>query len=82
MISEMTHWERVRAALRGEDVDRPPASMWRHFFGQETTAEGMSQAMIAFQRRFDWDFMKVNPRASYHCEDWGLETRYAGDSAP
>ena len=58
--------------MRGEEVDRPPISMWRHFFPQETSSEGLAEAMLGFQRRYDWDFMKVNPRASYHAEDFGL----------
>ena len=79
---QMTHRERVHAALRGDETDRPPISMWRHFFEEETDPERMAEAMLAFQRRFDWDFMKVNPRASYHAEDWGLEMRYGGDASP
>jgi uroporphyrinogen decarboxylase len=27
--------------------------------------------MLTNYRIYDWDFMKVNPRASYHVEDWG-----------
>jgi len=79
---KMTHWERIRATLNGREVDRIPVSMWRHFFGQETTAESLAHAMAGFQRRFDWDFMKVNPRASYHVEDWGVKVEYTGDSPP
>ena len=71
--------ERVKAALAGEQVDRPPISMWRHFYDQETTADGLAQAMLAFQRQHDWDFMKVNPRAQYHVEDWGATFEYTGD---
>jgi len=82
MAAEMTHWERVRACLRGQDTDRTPVSMWRHFFDRETTPEGLAAAMLAFQQRFDWDFMKVNPRASYHVEGWGVQTAYHGSEAP
>ena len=82
MNDGMTHRERVQAALLGGEVDRTPVSVWRHFFARETSADGLAEAMLGFQRRFDWDFMKVNPRASYHCEDWGLKMRYAGDAAP
>jgi uroporphyrinogen decarboxylase len=82
MSTEMTHWERVRAALKEEDIDRVPVSMWRHFFSRETSAEALAEAMLAFQNRFDWDFMKVNPRASYHVEDWGVRTKYYGDAEP
>ncbi|HJM37074.1 MAG TPA: uroporphyrinogen decarboxylase family protein, partial [Dehalococcoidales bacterium] len=82
MATEMTHWERVRAALKGECIDRLPISMWRHFFARETSADLLAEAMLGFQNRFDWDFMKINPRASYHVEDWGVKTAYDGDSSP
>ena len=82
MKEQMNHKERVHAALRGEEVDRPPISMWRHFFSEETSTEGLAEAMLGFQRRFDWDFMKVNPRASYHAEDWGLDVQYGGSGPP
>lgn len=82
MVSKMTHWERIRAALRGEEVDRLPVSMWRHFFKSETSADSLAEAMLGFQDRFDWDFMKVNPRASYHVEDWGVKMKYDGDAEP
>ena len=82
MPSAMTHRERVLAAIAGRDVDRPPASMWRHYFGEEQSADALAKAMLAHQRRFDWDFMKVNPRASYHAEPWGVKVRYSGNRAP
>ncbi|MEE8443552.1 MAG: uroporphyrinogen decarboxylase family protein [Dehalococcoidia bacterium] len=71
--------ERIQAAIAGEPVDRPPISMWRHFYDQEITGEGMAQSMLAFQRQYDWDFMKVNPRAQYHVEDWGATFQYPDD---
>jgi uroporphyrinogen decarboxylase len=82
MAASMTHWERIRAALGGKETDRVPVSMWRHFYSKETSAETLAEAMLGFQNRFDWDFMKVNPRASYHVEDWGVRTRYSGDNSP
>lgn len=82
MAAPMTHRERVEATLKGQEVDRVPVSMWRHFFDKETSSEGLAKAMLAFQHRFDWDFMKVNPRASYHAEGWGLKMQYDGNSPP
>lgn len=82
MIEEMTHRERITATLARKETDRTPVSMWRHFFKNETSAEDLAEAMLGFQARFDWDFMKVNPRASYHAEAWGLETRYEEDLPP
>ena len=63
-------------------MDRPPVSMWRHFYAEETAADTLAEAMLGFQREYDWDFMKVNPRASYHAEDWGLEMRTGGGRLP
>ena len=82
MSESMNHRERVLACLAGEDVDRPPASMWRHFYAEETAPDTLAEAMLGFQREYDWDFMKVNPRASYHAEDWGLTMRTGGDGSP
>ena len=82
MTEQMTHWERVRGALKGEKVDRIPVSMWRHFYSMETSAPTLADAMLGFQHRFDWDFMKVNPRTYYHVEDWGVKIKYEGDSSP
>jgi uroporphyrinogen decarboxylase len=82
MAAEMTHWERIRAAVGGKETDRVPVSMWRHFFSKEQSAESLAEAMLGFQKKFDWDFMKVNPRASYHVEDWGVKIKYKGDAEP
>lgn len=32
--------------------------------------------MIAFQRKYDWDFVKINPRAVYYHEAWGNQYDY------
>jgi uroporphyrinogen decarboxylase len=63
----------------GERPDRFAASFWRHFFHMEHHAEGTAEAMIWFQKEFDWDFMKINPRADYHVQDWGVEIKYSHD---
>ncbi len=75
----LTKRERVQAVLEGETVDRPPISVWRHFYDKETTVQGLVDSMLGFQRQYDWDFMKVNPRAQYHVEDWGATFRYPAD---
>ncbi len=45
----------------------------------ESSAEGLAEAMLFFQKKFDWDFMKINPRADYHIEDWGFIQKYSKD---
>lgn len=68
----MDRYERVQAALAGKPVDRVPVSAWGHFYEKETTAEGLADAMLSFQNRYDWDFLKIHARASYHVEGWGF----------
>ena len=75
----MNKRERVDAALRGKPVDRVPISFWGHDYLREWSAQGLASAMLDNYRRYDWDYMKVNPRASYHVEDWGAELKPAGD---
>jgi uroporphyrinogen decarboxylase len=56
--------------------------MWRHYFTHETSAELLAEIMLAHQAQFDWDYMKINPRWSYHPEPWGVRTKYDGDTEP
>ena len=75
----LTKQERIQAVLEGETVDRPPISVWRHFYDKETTIQGLVESMLGFQQQYEWDFMKVNPRAQYHVEDWGATFQYPAD---
>ena len=66
------------AALRREAVDRPPVSFWRHVPAVDHTAAGLAEAMLAFQRRWDLDFVKVMSSGVYCVEDWGCQVAYQG----
>jgi uroporphyrinogen decarboxylase len=79
MSDKYSHRERIQKIMAGEKPDRFGASNWRHFYHKESTAEGLAEAMLAFQKRFDWDFMKINPRAGYHAEDWGNTYKWSHD---
>lgn len=70
-MRKMNKRERVEAALRGELVDRVPVSAWRHFVPDEVSAERLAAASLAHFREFDWDWLKLNPRATYYAEAWG-----------
>jgi uroporphyrinogen decarboxylase len=76
----MSKPERVFAALRGEEVDRVPVSAWWHDFAREWSPQGLADATLEAYRRYDWDFIKVNPRACYYAEDWGA--RYQQSDQP
>ena len=42
-------------------------------------AEDVAEAMLENYHTYDWDYMKFNPRASYHVEDWGATLKPSGD---
>jgi len=75
----MNHTERIDAVLKGEPVERLPVSFWRHFYLAERTGQGLAQAMLYFWRRYEWDFLKVNPRSTYQAEAWGVKPTYGPD---
>lgn len=76
MTSTMTHWERIRAALKGEETDRAPISLWRHWPVEDETAQGLASAMIRWQQEYEFDLVKFMPTGTYGIEDWGAETEY------
>jgi len=67
----VNHKERLRAAIAGRPVDRPPVSLWRHNFLREWSADDLADETLLLYRQFDWDLVKVNPRWSYLPEVWG-----------
>ena len=74
----MTKRERVFAALERRPVDRPPVSLWRHVPELDHDARLLADAMLAFHRRFDLDFIKLMSSGVYCVEDWGCRVAYTG----
>jgi uroporphyrinogen decarboxylase len=74
----MTKRERVLATLSRQPVDRPPVSFWRHVPDVDHTAPGLALAMLAFQQRWDLDFVKLMSSGVYCVEDWGCKVAYTG----
>lgn len=79
MSEQMTKRERVMAAVRGDATDRPPWSLWRHFYNAEYSAEDLAERMATWADSYGFDFLKVNPRAEYHVQVWDAEYRPSSD---
>lgn len=77
-MSEMTKQERLQAALAGKAVDRTPVAFWRHWPIADQDAEALTLATLDYQRRFDWDFIKVTPSHTYCIDDYGAKHVYRG----
>jgi uroporphyrinogen decarboxylase len=83
----MTRAERVRAALDGEEVDRPPFCFWHHF-RPHGSGRRLAEATIGFfDEEFDLDIAKIMPDLPYpfprggvrSLDDWHLIVPLAAD---
>ncbi|MDP9342987.1 MAG: hypothetical protein M3Q23_13050 [Actinomycetota bacterium] len=76
--------ERVRAALAMEPLRRAPAAWWGHTYLEEWSPAELAGVTVERQRRFGWDFVKLQPRATCFAEAFGAEYRPSGraDRAP
>ncbi len=76
----MNKRERLEAAIAGHSVDRVPVALWRHFPGDDQDPNDLAAATIAFQRRWDFDFVKVTPASSFQIKDWGAQDEWRGNT--
>jgi uroporphyrinogen decarboxylase len=70
--------QRIFAAIKGETVDRPPISFWRHFPEIDHDPIALADILLRFHQKFDLDFIKVMPSGVYCVEDWGCQVHYTG----
>lgn len=75
-----THRERLEDCLAGEVNDRPPVALWRHFPVDDQKPGTLAQAVLNFQRTYDFDFVKVTPASSYCLRDWGISDEWRGST--
>jgi uroporphyrinogen decarboxylase len=76
----ITHRERLQACLIGEQTDRPPVALWRHFPVDDQTPETLAAAALNFQKVYDFDLVKVSPASSFCLKDWGVEDAWEGST--
>ncbi len=78
----MNHRERIHAAIKNQPVDRVPVALWRHFPNDDLRAEGLAARVVEFQKKFDFDFVKVTPASGYPSEMYGATFRAASPGSP
>jgi uroporphyrinogen decarboxylase len=64
-FEEMTRTERVRAAVRGEEVDRVPVVFWHHFRPEGSGRRLADATLEFFDEKFDLDICKIMPDLPY-----------------
>lgn len=71
-MERMTKMERVKAAMAGEPVDRPPFVAWGPHLNLEDRHVGdFTKAVIAYENQHDFDVLKVMQNGLYFAEDFG-----------
>jgi uroporphyrinogen decarboxylase len=74
----MTKRDRLAAAIRGEEIDRPLVALWRHFPTDDIDPQQLALSAVAFQTQYDWDFIKLTPASNYSVDGWGTRAAYHG----
>lgn len=80
-MTQLTRSQRVRQVVAGQPVDRPPISFWAHNFAQENTAQDLAAETVRVYRKYGWDFIKIQSRASSFAEMWGNTYDYSSEVA-
>ncbi len=78
-MARMTKRERLEATIRGEPADRSPVALWRHFPVDDQDPGHLAASTLAFQRQYDFDFIKVTPASSFCVRDWGAVDEWRGN---
>lgn len=76
----MQRRERLERTLAGEDTDRPPVALWRHFPGDDQRAADLARSTVEFQMTYDWDFVKLTPSYAYSVLDYGVQDNWDGNA--
>jgi uroporphyrinogen decarboxylase len=61
----------VEAAIALGVADRPPVGAWGHAYKDEWSARDLAAVTVERARRFGWDFVKFQPRATTFAEAFG-----------
>ncbi len=79
MSKAMNKRARLEATLAGAPVDRPAVALWRHWPVDDLHGGELARATLAFQRAYDFDFIKVTPNSNFCVAGYGAESYWQGN---
>lgn len=77
-MASLSHSQRLRTVLAGGVPDRTPLALWRHWPKLDQSGAALARATIDFQRRYDFDFVKLCPASNYAVDGWGGHSEWRG----
>ncbi len=75
----MNHRQRIETCISGGKPDRVPVALWRHFQVDDQYPDELAAAVLAYQRTYDFDIVKVTPESAYSVRAWGVESEWTGN---
>ncbi len=72
--------ERLEKTIAAEVTDRSPVALWRHFPGDDLRAADHANAIVEYQRQFDWDMVVAHLPSTYPVLDYGIVEQWHGSS--
>ncbi|MFN8492889.1 MAG: uroporphyrinogen decarboxylase family protein [Caldilineaceae bacterium] len=79
MAKQMSKRERLEATFAGAAVDRPPVALWRHWPVDDLKGNELARATLAFQRTYDFDFIKLTPNSNFCVAGYGADCTWLGN---
>lgn len=76
-ITVMTKMERIAAAIRGDDVDTVPYSLWSHLPLIDLDPVKNAEQTYGFCKTYDVDILKTMNNGMYSVEDFGAVADYS-----
>ncbi len=63
----------IKKAFKAETTEKVPYAIWKHFPEFDKTPEGLLEAQMDFQNKFDSDIMKISISGRAFASDFGAE---------
>ena len=75
-----SHKTRLQRIINGDDTDRTPIALWRHFPVDDQYPETLAKSILDYQNKFDFDLIKITPASSFCIKDWGVQDSWKGNT--
>lgn len=69
----MDKFDLIRTSLKAKPTEKVPYAVWKHFPEFDKTPEGLFEAQMNFQNKFDSDIIKISISGRAFASDFGAE---------